>query len=235
KQIAARGTAALAPAMARLGFDARAGEPALDSILRSDLLGALGTLGDAKVLAEARRRFALLDSSPAALDGPLKSRWLGIVAANASEGEWTKLRAMAKGSKSAVERSAFYTFLGNAKDKALAKRALDLALTDEPGKTVSASIIGAAAKNHPGLAVDFAQANQAAVDRLIDASARARFLAGLAASSNDPAMIAKIERIAAPLPADVRKPYDKTLASLKERSVSRPRIKSEIASWLKAK
>ncbi|AJA07054.1 peptidase M1, membrane alanine aminopeptidase [Sphingopyxis fribergensis] len=235
KQIAARGGAALGPAMQRLGFDARPSEPALDSILRSDLLGALGTLGDAKVLAEARRRFALLDSNPAALDGPLKSRWLDIVAANANEGEWAKLRAMAKGSKSAVERSAFYTFLGNAKDAALAKRALDLALTDEPGKTVSAGIIGAVAKNHPELAVDFAQANQAAVDRLIDASARARFLAGLAAASNDPAMIAKLERIAAPLPADVRKPYDKTLASLKERSVSRPRIKGEVASWLKAK
>lgn len=235
KAIAASGTAALSPAMQRLGFDARAGEPALDGILRSQLLGTLGTLGDAKVLTEARRRFAQLDSNPAALDGPLKSRWLDIVAANASAAEWTKLRAMAKGSKSAVERSAFYTFLGNAKDAALAKRALDLALTDEPGKTVSAGIIGAVAKNHPEMAVDFAQANQAAVDRLIDASARARFLAGLASASNDPAMIAKLERIAAPLPADVRKPYDKTLASLKERSISRPRIKSEIAAWLKAR
>lgn len=235
KAIAASGTAALSPAMQRLGFDARAGEPALDGILRSQLLGTLGTLGDAKVLTEARRRFAQLDSNPAALDGPLKSRWLDIVAANASAAEWTKLRAMAKGSKSAVERSAFYTFLGNAKDAALAKRALDLALTDEPGKTVSAGIIGAVAKNHPEMAVDFAQANQAAVDRLIDASARARFLAGLASASNDPAMIAKLERIAAPLPADVRKPYDKTLASLKERSVSRPRIKAEVAAWLKAK
>lgn len=235
KAIAARGTAALGPAMQRLGFDARAGEPALDSILRSQLLGTLGALGDARVLTEARRRFALLDRNPAALDGPLKSRWLDIIAANANEAEWTKLRTMAKGSKSAVERSAFYTFLGSAKDAALARRALDLALTDEPGKTVSAGIIGAVAKNHPELAVDFAQANQAAVDRLIDASARARFLAGLAAASNDPAMIAKLERIAAPLPADVRKPYDKTLASLKERSVSRPRIKSEIAAWLTAK
>ncbi|MEI4505849.1 M1 family metallopeptidase [Sphingopyxis sp. CCNWLW253] len=235
KQIAARGTAALGPAMQRLGFDARAGEPALDSILRSDLLKALGTLGDAKLLAEARRRFALLDRNPAALDGPLKSRWLGIVAANASDAEWTRLRTMAKASKSAVERIAFYTLLGSAKDDVLAKRALALALTDEPGKTVSAGIIDAVARGHPELAVDFAQANQAAVDRLIDASARARFLAGLAASSNDPAMIAKLERIAAPLPADVRKPYDKTLASLKERSVSRPRIKGEIAAWLKAK
>lgn len=235
KAIAARGSAALGTSMQRLGFDARKGEPALDAILRSDLLGALGTLGDAKVLAEARRRFALLDANPAALDGPLKSRWLGIVASNASAAEWDKLRAMAKGSKSAVERSAFYTLLGNAKDPKLAQRALDLALTDEPGKTVSAAIIGAVARNHAALAVDFAQKNQTAVDRLIDASARARFLAGLAASSNDPAMIAKLEAIAAPLPADVRKPYDKTIATLKERSVSRPRIKSEIAAWLKAR
>ncbi|MGV7119261.1 M1 family aminopeptidase [Sphingopyxis sp. 550A] len=235
KQIAARAGAALAPAMRRLGFDARPGEPALDSVLRSDLIGALGAIGDATVLAEARRRFFLLDHDPAALDGPLKSRWLGIVAAHAGAAEWDKLRAMAKGSKSAVERSTFYTLLGNAKDTALARRALDLALTDEPGKTTSAAIIGAVARNHAGMAVDFAQANQAAVDRLIDASARARFLAGLAASSTDPAMVAKLEAIAAPLPADVRKPYDKTIATLKERSVSRPRIKGEVASWLKGK
>jgi aminopeptidase N len=235
KQIATRAGAALAPEMQRLGFDARTGEPALDSILRSELLGALGSMGDAKVLAEARRRFALLGSNPAALDGPLKSRWLGIVASNATGAEWEKLRAMAKASKSAVERGAFYTLLGNAKDPALAQRALDLALTAEPGKTTSAAIIGAVARSHSALAVDFAQANRAAVDQLIDASARARFVAGLAAWSNDPAMIAKLGAIAAPLPADARKPYDKTIASLKERSVSRPRIKGEVAAWLKTK
>src|SRR3546814_14038495 len=76
--------------MRRLGFDPRAGEPALVSILRSESLGTLGTLGDAEVLAEARRRFALTGSDPAALDGPLKARWLGIVAANAGEAEWDR-------------------------------------------------------------------------------------------------------------------------------------------------
>ncbi len=235
KRIAAMAGAALDPAMRRLGFDPRAGEPALDSVLRSDLLAALGAMGDAKVLAEARRRFALLDRNPAALDGPLKSRWLGIVAGNATDADWAKLRRLAQGSKSAVERSTFYTLLGSAKDAALARRALDLALTAEPGNTVSAAIIGAVAANHAEQAVDFVQANQVAVDRLIDASARARFLAGLAAASNDPAMVAKLETIAAGLPTDVRKPYDKVIATLKERGVSRPRIKGEIASWLKRK
>src|SRR3546814_1846646 len=40
--------------------------------------------------------------------------------------EWDRLRTMAKASKSAVERSTFYTLLGSAKDEALAKRALAL-------------------------------------------------------------------------------------------------------------
>src|SRR3546814_11870869 len=68
--------------------------------------------------------------------------------------EWDRLRTMAKASKSAVERSTFYTLLGSAKDEALAKRALALALTDEPGETVSAAIIGAVAANHAEMAVD---------------------------------------------------------------------------------
>src|SRR3546814_12939293 len=80
---------------------------------------------------------------------------LGIVAANAGEAEWDRLRTMAKASKSAVERSTFYTLLGSAKDEALAERALALALTDEPGETVSAAIIGAVAANHAEMAVGF--------------------------------------------------------------------------------
>ncbi len=235
RRIAALGKAALAPTLQRLGFDPRPGEAAIDSILRSDVLGALGAMGDAGVIAEARRRVESLDANPAALDGPLKARWLGIVAANASEADWARLRALAKASTSTVERSTYYTLLGSAKDAALARRALALALTDEPGKTVSAAIIGAVSRSHAEMAVDFAQANQAAVDRLIDASARARFLAGLAASSDDPAMVAKLQAIANDLPADVRKPYDRTIATLQERGVSRPRIKGEITAWLAGK
>jgi aminopeptidase N len=48
-------------------------------------------------------------------------------------------------------------------------------------------------------------------------------------------MAARLETIAAPLPTDVRKPYDKMIATLKERSVSRPRIKGEVVGWLKGK
>src|SRR3546814_4225441 len=100
---------------------------------------ALGTMGDAAVLAEARRRFARLDSDPRALDGPAKGLWLDIVATNATAADWDKLHRLAQASKSSVERSMLYTLLGTAKDDALAQRALALSLTDEPGKTTSAA------------------------------------------------------------------------------------------------
>ena len=40
-----------------------------------------------------------------------------------------------------VERTSLYQLLGRRKDEALARRALELALTNEPGKTVSAGLI----------------------------------------------------------------------------------------------
>jgi len=230
--IAARGAAALRPTLARLGFDPKDGEPALDAVLRADVIRALGTMGDAAVLAEARRRFGLLDSNPKALDGSSKGLWLDIVATNASAADWDKLHKLAAASKSTVERSMLYTLLGAAKDDALAQQALDLSLTDEPGETTSAAIIGRVAREHADAAVDFVEANQARVDKLIDASARVRFLAGLAIGSDDPAMIARLETKAAGLPADVRKPYERTIAVLKEHAESRPRIKAETKAWL---
>ncbi len=230
--IAARGAAALRPALTRLGFDPKDGEPALDAVLRADVIRALGTMGDAAVLGEARRRFALLDSDPRALDGSAKGLWLDIVAANASAADWDKLRRLAQASKSAVERSTLYTLLGAPKDDALAQRALDLSLTGEPGQTVSAAIIGRVAGYHAEAAVAFVEAHQAEVDKLTDASARVRFLASLALNSNDPAMIAALETKAAALPADVRKPYERTIAVLKEQAESRPRIQAETRAWL---
>src|SRR3546814_14198052 len=103
-------------------------------------------MGDAAVLAEARRRFARLDSDPRALDGPAKGLWLDIVATNATAADWDKLHRLAQASKSSVERSMLYTLLGTAKDDALAQRALALSLTDEPGKTTRAPLTGQSAQ-----------------------------------------------------------------------------------------
>ena len=183
------------------------------------------------VAAEARRRFALLQDDPRALDGPLKTTWLAIAARNASASEWDRLRQLATTAPGQVERQAFYRLLGAAKDPALAQKALDFALTGEAG-TSSAAIIAAVSAENADLAFDFAVAHRAAVEALVDSGGQPDYIAGLAAASRDPAMIGKLERFGATLTSDLRRPVDARIAALRQRLDSEPRLTREIGQWL---
>jgi aminopeptidase N len=224
----------LLPRLRRLGFDARPGESLVDTDLRGDLVTTLGNMGDETVAAEARRRFAALASDSKALDGPLKTTWLAIVARNATAAEWDRLAAMAKAAATATERQSYYALLGAVKDPALAQRALDFALTGEAG-TTSATIIAAVSGEHPDLAFDFALANRSKVDALVDASGRTGYIAGLAAASRDPAMIEKLERFRDASPADERRGIERRIAQIRERLQTEPRLAGEIGAWLAEK
>ena len=216
-----------------LGFDPRGSDTLPDADLRATLVAALGHMGEPGVLAEARRRFAALDTNPHALDGPLKQDWIGIIAHNASPAEWDKLAAMAQASTSTVARSDLFQQLGSARDVALAKRALDLALTDGPGKTTSAAIIARVAAEHSELAFDFFVAHRDAVLALVDASARTTYVESLASRAKSEAMVAKLIAYRQTLPADAQKPVDRALARLKNRLEVKERIARETVAWLK--
>ena len=133
---------------------------------------------DPAVVAEANRRFDANDPSVTA--GPLRQTILGIVASNADAATWDRLRAMARDERNPLVSGPALPPARRARDEALARRALDLALTDEPGATNSSQLIGAVAGAHPDLAFDFALADRERVEPLVDASSRSRFLAGLA-------------------------------------------------------
>ena len=219
------------PRLQQLGFDPKPGESLVDTDLRGDLITTLGIIGEATVASEARRRFAALESEPKALDGPLKTTWLAIIARNATPAEWDRLAEMARTAPTATERQSYYTLLGGAKDPVLARKALDFAVTGEAG-TSSASIIAAVAGEHPDLAFDFALANRAGIDALVDASGRAGYIAGLAAASRDPAMIGKLERFRDDSPADERRGIERRIAQIRQRLESEPRLAREIGEWL---
>jgi aminopeptidase N len=222
------------PRLQQLGFDPKPGESLVDTDLRGDLLTVLGNMGDPTVVAEARRRFAALQGDPKSLDGPLKTTWLRIAARNAATAEWDAFKRLATSAPSQVERQAYYRLLGAATDRALAQRALDFALTGEAG-TTSAAIIAAVSAENADLAFDFAIANRAKVESLLDAGGRPGFIAELATASRDPAMIAKLERFAAGLAADERRPVVRRIATLRQRLESEPRMAREIGEWLAAR
>ncbi len=234
-RVGAYATAKLGPVLSRIGFDAKAGEGPQVPVLRSALVSTLGDMGDKTVVAEANRRFAALESDPTALDGPLRNVWLGIIAKNADQATWDKLRMMAKGAKTDLEKSTLYALLGGARDQKLGAQALDLALTDEPGKTTSAAIIGQVGYEHPMLAVDYVLAHRAQYEALIDVSARSQALARLGGGSADPAMAAKLDAYATQyLTPESRKVVDRAIAAIKTRVETRQRLKAPLAAWFAA-
>ncbi|MGE4430190.1 MAG: M1 family metallopeptidase [Sphingobium sp.] len=236
KRILAFSAAKLTPILTRIGYDAREGEGPQVPMLRQNLIDTLGAMGDEAVIAEARRRFVSLDSNPAALDGPLKFVWLGVVAQYADQATWDKLRALANSAPSALDKSQFFTLLGRAKDPALSAQALRLALTDEPGKTTSAAIIAAAAVDHDMQAVNFVLANREKYEGLIDVSARSQALGRLGGNSADLAMADKLNAYAdAHLTPESRKAIDRSIAAIRTRAVTWARLKPEIMAWLDAK
>ena len=233
-KLAAVAARRLKPRLDMLGLEPKAEEPVVDANLRSSLIGLFGRMGDPAIVGAARERFAKLASDPKALDGPLKTTWLNIAARHATPAEWEQMLALAKASTSSVEKTTYFTMLGRAADAALAQKALDLALSDVPGKTDAAGIITAVAALHPDMAFAFVRANQDKVDPLVDTSGRARFIARVTSQSRDPAMIARLEEYGASVGEDARKPIDEVIALIRDRQDKGPRIKRELGAWLKS-
>ncbi|MGQ0660548.1 M1 family metallopeptidase [Sphingosinicella sp.] len=227
-------SARLRPVLDRLGWSPRPNERANDAVLRGELIGTLGALRDPAVIAEANRRFDAND--PSVMSGPLRQTILAVVAQNADAARWERLRAMARDERNPLVRSRLYQLVGGPGDEALARRALELALTDEPGATNASQIIGSVAGQHPDLAFDFALANRERVEALVDASSRSRFLPGLASGSSDPAMVDKLGAYATRyLTPQSRGSADRAISAIRDRVRVRRERLPEITHWLEAR
>lgn len=226
----------LTPILSRIGIEAKEGEGAQVALLRQSLIATLGDMGDAAVVAEARRRFEALAANPAVLDGPMKFVWLRIVAKNADQPTWNILRKMANAAPTALEKSQLFSLLGRARDQKLSAQALDLALTSEPEKTTSADIISSVADEHSMQAVDFALAHLDQYLPLIDSSARNRAIGRLGEGSADLAMADKLTAYADTyLTADSRKTTERVIVAIRARAATRARLKPEVMAWLDAR
>jgi aminopeptidase N len=225
----------LAPLMAQVGWNARPGEPSSVADLREQLINVLSDLGDVNIIAEARRRYAALATDANAVPGPLHKTVMGVVAQHADTAMWDQLHAAARNETTPLVRDQRYTLLAATEDRTLAMRALQLALTDEPGLTISAEMISEVALRYPDMAFDFAVANLAQINARVDASSRSRYLARLATGSADPAMVEKLSAYAqANLAPGSRGDVEAAVAAIRDRiQVNGARL-PEIDTWLAA-
>jgi aminopeptidase N len=222
-----------APVLDRIGFTPKPGENPTVATLRPNLISSLGRIRDPRVMAEAKRLFATMQVNRNAMPGSLKRTWLGIIAANADAATWERIHQMAKSASSATERQSLYSLLGSADDEALAKRALDLAVSDEPGKTVSAGMISSVANRHPELALDFVTTHWNDVSKFVDSTSQSRFVARIASGSHKAETISKLQSYAdAHIAATSRKPIDQTINVIRVRLATEPRVRSQVGEWL---
>jgi aminopeptidase N len=225
--------ARLTPVFERVGWLARPGEPDPAKNLREDLIRTLGSLGDPKVIAEARRRYAAQSSDPAAVPAALRKAILAVVARHADAATWERLHAAALAEKTPLIKDDLYANLSSTEDATLARRALDLSLTDEPGATNSARMIAIVSGLHPELAFDFAVADRVQVDAKVDSTSRSRYYPALAANSLDPATIGKVKAFAeAHIAAGSRRAADTAVSTIAYRIMVRNTRLPAIDAWL---
>jgi aminopeptidase N len=223
----------LAPMMAKIGWDAREGDSSSIVNLREVLISTMSFLGDTATITEAQRRFVAQATDANAVPAALRQTILSIVAFHADKATWDKLHSDAQAENSPMIKDMMYGLLSSSKDKALAQAAMEIAMTDEPGATISAGMLGGVAGEHPDMAFDFAIAHMDKVNLRVDAPSRSRYFPGLGGGSADVAMINKLNNYAsANLAPEARRDVEIAIAGIKYRIQLRAERLPAIDAWL---
>jgi aminopeptidase N len=131
KALDAYATRLITPEFVRLGWDAKLGENVLDTLLRPELITALGRFGDAPVIAEANRRFHAFVATPSSLPPSLRSAVLGIVGHTADQATYDTLRTLGVKATSTEEKLRYFMAMASASDPALIKQNVVFATSGE--------------------------------------------------------------------------------------------------------
>jgi len=223
----------LAPVFARVGWEARKDEPPPATVLRAKLVKTLGSLGDAAVIEETRRRYSAQAGDTDAMPAELRKSILAVVAGHADAATWDRLHAEAKAEKTPLVKDELYNLLATVDDEALARRALELALTDEPGATNTAGMIRTVSETHPDAAFAYAIAHLEQIDKVVDSTSRSLYYPNLGNNSLDSAMVGRIKVFAdAHIAAGSRRAADTVIANIVYRLKVRDERLPEIDAWL---
>jgi aminopeptidase N len=221
-------------AFASVGWDARDGESENYKSMRTALIGTLYELGDPKILAEARKRYAAWERDPKSLSPDLLKTVVAIVASSADQKTFDKMLARARTSKSPVEQRIFYQALANVKDKAVAAKAIEAFLAPETNPQLAPRLFRGLSGRHPKMIWDYYRANNERIDAMIDPLEVLEFGPSIASQSSDPATIGELEAFAKEkLPEGSAQGVARATDRIKVRAATKARL-GDIDAWLSA-
>ena len=124
--------ALLSPAVDRLSWTAKKGESELESQLRGDLIGALGTLAEDKACQErAKELYAQYEKVPDSVDRNLIPALVSIVAHTGGSAEYDNFYGKFKTARTPQEETRYLFALANFRVPDLVERTLDLTINGE--------------------------------------------------------------------------------------------------------
>jgi aminopeptidase N len=228
----------LRPEFDRLGWEGKPDESFLDTLLRPQIIAALGEFDDADIKAEAARRFAAFVANPAALPPDLRTPVLGIVGHEADQATFDRLRKLGEAATSSEEKLRYFGAMASATDPKLITQTVQYASSGQFPNGRVAAILGLASSksDNPDMVFKLTQAQQAAIRAHLTAGSQNSLLprAALGSSSavtarallSDPSSHASIgAKVLAAQAADAIA----TSAELQQRAVP------ALADWLRGK
>ena len=220
----------LEPVAARVGAHGAPGEAANMEILRGRLQETQGRLGDAAVIAHARERFDARAGTAAE-----QRTALNIVAAHADAKTFDALLARGRELADPLEKIHLFRALAGVADPALARRMVDIALSDQVPAGSNESLLLGVARWHPDMVWEVLSPRLEDSQLPFSRTQRWQIAGHIAAYSSDPQRVADLEAYESrSVPPEARKPFLESVAAVRrnQRIVSRvlPEVDRRIAS-----
>jgi aminopeptidase N len=225
----------LRPSFDEVGWEAKRGEPVKIALLRASLITALGNLDDREIVAGCRERFQKYLVDPKSLAPDLRPAVLEVVGRYADEATWNKLHELGLKTTSLEEKNNYYNALASAVDPKLAARTMEISLGDELPTSRATYLVARVGREseHPEIAWNFARAHMKQLLAKTDAVGANSYAPGLFTFFSDAARIAELERYAkSDLPASSAKDVAKAIDEIGFRAELKPRLTTQIASWI---
>ncbi|HEX8783273.1 MAG TPA: ERAP1-like C-terminal domain-containing protein, partial [Steroidobacteraceae bacterium] len=218
----------LSPLAVRLGPRGGANEASNVEILRGRLLETQGRLGDAAVIASAHRQ---MDSG--AGTAAEQRTAVNIVAAQADAKTFDALLSRARQTADPLEKARLFEALSGVGDPALARRMIDVALSDQVPAGSNEGLLLKLAYWHPDLTWDVLAPRLEDPQLPFARTQRWEIAGGIAASSSQPQRIADLEAYEARnVPAEARRPFLESVAAIRRNQRIVSRVLPDVDRWI---
>ncbi len=223
----------LRPAFDEVGWEARPDESPRRVMLRGSVINALASWNDPEVIAGCNERFAKFLSDPRSLSPDLRPLVFGVVARYADEKTWNKLHELGLKTTSIEEKQNYYDALAKTLDPKLARKTLQIALTNELPTSRALYLVPKVARDsrHADFVWQFAKANMKQLLGKADALAINHFAPSLFTFFSDAARVEELNAYAkANLPPESMLQVAKAADEVSFRADFKKRLVEQLAS-----